>query len=225
MSVVRTYFKTAILLTVLIISAAVSWQWMQSSIVESGVRWLPLWITSLTTFFLGMVIVFNPRSAQTLAIPYAVLQGGFLGVVSGTFANSYEGIVGQAIFTTLAVFLAVFFGYSIGILKASSTFARIIITAMLGLLMFSLLSWIFSLFSLSTPVIYSYGNWGIAFSIAVVIVAALSLVLDFDFIDTAAKQKFPKYFEWYAAYGLMVGLVWLYLEILQLLAKFAARNS
>lgn len=225
MTVKGTYVKTLFLMLIVITSAALSWQWMQSSIVGTEIRWLPFWLILMTTFFMGMVISFNPKLAPTLSAPYAVLQGGFLGIVSGTFANSFEGIVGQAVFTTLAVFLAVFLGYSAGLLKATSTFARVIITAMLGIIMYSLLSWFFSLFSSKTPVIYSYGNWGIAFSLLVVLVAAMSLVLDFDFIDKAANKKFPKYFEWYGAFGLMVGLIWLYMEILRLLAKLAARSQ
>lgn len=225
MTVPGTYVKTFLLLFIVMASAAVTWTWMKEAVVSGELRWLPLWIASLLTFFLGMVISFNPKSAPSLSIPYAIVQGGLLGIVSGTFAESYEGIVGQAVFTTLAVFLAVYIGYTLGLLRATPAFARIIITAMLGLLMYSLLSWIFSLFSLTTPVAYSYGTWGIVFSLAIVLVAALSLVLDFDFIDSAAEQKFPKYFEWYGAFGLMVGLIWLYMEILRLLAKLAASRQ
>jgi uncharacterized YccA/Bax inhibitor family protein len=220
-----TYVKTFLLLMIVIVAAAVSWQWMKESIVSSDIRWLPLWIVSILTLIIGMTISFNPKKAPQLAIVYAVLQGGLLGIISGTFANSYEGIVGQAVFTTLAVFLAVYVGYALGFLRATPAFARIIITAILGLLMYSILSWLLSLFTFSTPVTYSYGTWGIVFSIAVVLVAALSLVLDFDFIDNAVAQKYPKYFEWYAAFGLMVGLIWLYMEILRLLAKMAARSQ
>ena len=225
MTVKGTYVKTFFLLLIVIVSAGASWQWMQESIVNSDVRWLPLWIASLVSLFMGMVIAFNPKKAALLSVPYALIQGAFLGIISGVFAQVYDGIVGQAVFTTLAVFLAVFAGYSLGVLRATATFARIIITAMLGIIMYSMLSWIFSLFTAKTPVIYSYGNWGIAFSVAVVVVAALSLVLDFDFIDRAAKEKYPKYFEWYGAFGLMVGLIWLYIEILRLMAKIAARSQ
>jgi len=225
MTVGGTYAKTALLLAIVMLSAAASWQWVSTSIVTSSIRWWPLWMISIATFFVAMVISLKPKLAVTLSVPYAILQGGLLGVISGVFANSFEGIVGQAVFTTLAVFLAVFVGYSFGWLKASKKFATVIITAMLGIIMFTFLSWIFSLFSLATPVIYSYGNWGIAFSFVVVLVAALSLVLDFDFIDKAAENDFPKYFEWYGAFGLMVGLIWLYVEILRLLAKLAIRNQ
>jgi len=225
MTVFGTYVKTFVLLAVVIASAAISWAWMKEAILGSDIRWWPFWVASIVTFVMGMAICFNPASASKLSIPYAVMQGAFLGIMSGTFAESFEGIVGQAIFTTLAVFLAVYVGYALGLLKATGTFARIIITAMLGLLMYGALSWLFSLFTFSVPVIYSYGTWGIVFSLAVVIVAALSLVLDFDFIDKAAEQKMPKYFEWYGAFGLMVGLIWLYVEILRLLAKLAAARN
>lgn len=224
MTVAGTYIKTFFLLLIVIASAGLSWHLMRESFTATDMRWWPVWIVSLVTLFIGMVISFNPKFAPSLAIPYAILQGSTLGVVSGAFAYSFEGIVGQAVFTTLAVFLAVYIGYALGWLRATPAFARIIITAMLGILMFSLFSWIFSLFSWSTPAIYGYGTWGIVFGIIVVLVAALSLVLDFDFIDSAAEQKYPKYFEWYGAYGLMVGLIWLYIEILQLLARLTAAN-
>lgn len=225
MSVAKTYFKTFILLALVMLSAVISWQWMKTSIATSEIRWLPLWITSLSTFFMAMVISFKPKSAPVLAPIYAILQGALLGIVSGTFAYVYEGIVGQAVFLTLAVFLGVYVGYALGILRATGTFVRIILTAMLGYLMFSLLAWIFSLFNLVTPVINAYGQWGVVFSLLIVLVAALSLVLDFDFIDAAAQQNYPKYFEWYGAFGLMVGLIWLYMEILRLLARLAARSQ
>jgi uncharacterized YccA/Bax inhibitor family protein len=225
MSLARTYLKTFILLALVMVSAAISWQWMKADIATSSVRWVPLWVTSLSTFFMAMVISFRPTSARVLAPIYAVLQGALLGIISGTFAYAYEGIVGQAVFLTLAVFLAVYVGYAVGILRATPAFARVIITAMLGYLMFSLLAWIFSLFGLVTPVINAYGTYGIIFSLLIVLVAALSLVLDFDFIDAAAGQNYPKYFEWYGAFGLMVGLIWLYMEILRLLARLAARSQ
>lgn len=225
MTAAGTYVKTFLLLILVMASAAMSWQWMKTSITNSDIRWLPLWAASLSTFFVGMVISFRPKSAPVLAPIYAILQGALLGIVSGTFAYAYEGIVGQAVFTTLAVFLAVYVGYATGLLRATGTFVRIILTAMLGYLMFSLLASILSLFSLSTPLIYSYGNVGIIFGFLVVLVAALSLVLDFDFIDSAAGSNYPKYFEWYGAFGLMVGLIWLYMEILRLLARLAARSQ
>lgn len=225
MTTTGTYLKTFILLVLVIASAAISWQWMKSSIATSDIRWLPLWVASLSTFFMGMVICFKPKAAPVLAPIYAILQGALLGIVSGTFAYAYEGIVGQAVFTTLAVFLAVYVGYALGLLRATGTLVRVILTAMLGYLMFSLLAWILSLFNLATPIIYGYGTAGIIFGFLIVLVAALSLVLDFDFIDSAAGQNYPKYFEWYGAYGLMVGLIWLYIEILRLLARFAARSQ
>lgn len=221
-----TYFKTFLLLILVMASAAFAWQWTENAILSHGISWLPLWLTSIGALIVGMMISFNPRLAPVLSPVYAIVEGALLGVVSGLYAQSLEGIVGQAVFTTLAVFLAVYIGYITGLLKASKKFARIIITAMLGYLMFSFLAWIFSLFGWHSPVIYGYGPWGIVFGLVIVIIAALSLVLDFDFIDKAAGAKYPKYFEWYGAYGLMVGLIWLYIEILRLLARLAAaRNS
>lgn len=220
-----TYLKTLILLIILTTSTTLSWQWTNQSILTNGMSWLPMWLTSIAALIVGMMISYNPRLAPGLAPIYAIIEGALLGVVSGLYAQSLEGIVGQAVFTTLAVFLAVYIGYITGLLKATAKFQRILITAILGYIAFSFLSWILALFGIASPLIYSYGTWGIIFSIVIVIIAALSLVLDFDFIDQAATAKYPKYFEWYGAYGLMLGLIWLYLEILRLLAKLAASRS
>lgn len=224
MTVGGTYAKTFLLLLIVVISGFVTWKWTNASILTDGVHWFPLWGASLLTFFIAMIVSFKPKLAPVLSIPYAIVQGGLLGIVSGMFAQVYDGIVGQAVFATFAVFLAVLVGYSLGFLRASSRFVKVILSAMIGILFFSLFSWLLSLFSISTPVIYSASPWGIAFSVFVVIIAALSLVIDFDFIDQAARNKYPKYFEWYGAFGLMVGLIWLYMEVLRLLAKIAANN-
>ena len=218
-----TYVKTFLLLLVACATAIWSWEYILQR--SNEVNWTLLWAPSLTGFFLAMMMSFRPQLSPVLAIPYAVAQGLVLGAISGVYAGVYDGIVGQAVFTTVAVFLAVLLGYQTGILKATSKFRRIILTAMLGIAMYYLLSLVLGVFGISTPLITSYSNWGIVFSVLVVVTAALSLVLDFDFIEQAGKRKYAKYFEWYGAFGLMVGLIWLYMEILRLLAKVAVSRQ
>lgn len=223
MSAKGTYAKTALLLGVLIISSILSMRWLDTL---TGVSpWLFFWLPVIVSFVLAMVMNFSPKKAVVLAIPYAILQGIYLGVLSAIFASAYDGIVGAAVLVTLAVFLAVLIGYQVGVLKASPRFQRIIIVAMLGITVYYALSLLLSLFGITTPLIASYSGWGIAFSVLVVITAALSLVLDFDFIERASNQRYPKYFEWYGAFGLIVGLIWLYAEILRLLAKLMSRRN
>lgn len=218
-----TYAKTFLLLVIVCVTAIWSWE----SILQrsSEVNWMLFWAPSLMGFVLAMIMSFNPRLSPLLAIPYAVAQGLLLGAVSGVYAQAYDGIVGQAVFTTVAVFLAVLVGYQTGLLKPTGKFQRIVVTAILGIAMYYLLSLILGIFGIQTPLIDSYSGWGIAFSVLVVVTAALSLVLDFDFIEQASKRKYAKYFEWYSAFGLMVGLIWLYMEILRLLAKIAANRQ
>lgn len=218
-----TYVKTLLLLVIMCSTAIWSWEYI---LQRSGdVNWGLLWIPTFIGFFLAMLMSFRPQLSPVLAIPYAIAQGLVLGAVSGVYMQVYDGIVGQAVFTTIAVFLAVLIGYQTGLLKATNKFRRIITTAMLGIVAYYMLSWLLALFGVATPLISSYSGWGIAFSVAVVVTAALSLVLDFDFIEQASRRKYAKYFEWYGAFSLMVGLIWLYMEILRLLAKLAAQRQ
>lgn len=222
-----TYAKTAVLLMIVIISGMFTASWLQSAIAAGTVPspWLFFWLPAIISFVLAMTMSFNPRRAKVLALPYALLQGIYLGVLSAIFATAYDGIVGAAVLVTFTVFTAVLVGYRTGLLKATARFRRILLTALLGIGVYYLFSWVFALFGLTMPLIASYSTWGIAFSIFVVLTAALSLVLDFDFIEQAAQRRYPKYFEWYGAFGLIVGLIWLYVEILRLLAKIMSRQG
>lgn len=219
-----TYLKTFFLLVVLVASASVSWNWVGNGALTDGLQVGALIGASLSALVLGLVISFKPTVAKYLSVPYAILQGTVLGVISGLFADQYEGIVGQAILATLGVFMAVYLGYALGVIKASSKFKKVIISCMIGILIYSGLSALLSVFGIGTSIYTNTSMFGIGFSVFVVIIAALSLVIDFDFIESSSEKKYPKYFEWYGAYGLMVGIVWLYMEILRLLAKLTANN-
>lgn len=218
-----TYAKTAFLLLLVIGSGLLAARYVTTSNF-SNVPWWLLFATSLGALVLGIIISFNPKKAPLLSPVYAIAQGALLGLTSAAFASQYDGVVGQAIVATVGAFCAVYLGYATGVLRATPKFAKIIITAIVGTLFISLGSWLISLFSHATPIYLSSSNWGIGFSLIVVAVAALSLVLDFDFIERASEERLPKYFEWYGAFGLMVGLIWLYLELLRLFSKIAARQ-
>jgi uncharacterized YccA/Bax inhibitor family protein len=221
MTRVGTYLKTAYLSIILILAAAISWHLVAGN---TG-AWVWIVVASIVALILGLVISFKPAAAPVLSTPYAIAEGALLGVISGLYATQFDGIVVQAITITLGIFIAVYLGYAAGILRATPKFVKVIIFAMAGILVYYLLSFIFSLFGLVVPSSFALSGWGIAIGVFIVIVAALSLVLDFDFIDRASEQGAPKAMEWYGAFGLLVGLVWLYLEILRLLAQIAARSQ
>jgi uncharacterized YccA/Bax inhibitor family protein len=156
------------------------------------------------------------------------LQGLFLGAISAVFeaafADKYPGIVMQAVLLTFGVALTLFALYNFRIIKATNTFKKVVIAATMGVALFYLVAIVMNLFGVQMPYLHSNGKIGIGISLVVVVIVALNLILDFDMIEQGAAHGAPKYFEWYGAFGLMVTIVWLYLEILRLLSKLASRK-
>lgn len=177
---------------------------------------------------IAMVIIFKPHLAKYLAPLYALLEGLALGgisvVVNAAFAQKYPGIVLQAVGLTFAVALGMLALYGFRIIKATKKFRAIIYSATMGILIFYLISWVLSLFHVNVAFMYDSSLLGIGISLFVVAIAALNLILDFDMIEKGAQMGAPKYMEWYGAFGLMITMVWLYLEILKLLTRFAGRK-
>jgi len=155
---------------------------------------------------------------------YAALQGLALGGISVVFEARYPGIVSQAIFLTFGTLAALLMAYRSGLIKATENFKLGIVAATGGIFFIYLIGFVLSFFGVSIPLIHGSGPVGILFSLVVVTIAALNLVLDFDFIEMGAERGAPKYMEWYGAFGLLVTLVWLYLELLRLLAKLQGRR-
>ena len=173
-----------------------------------------------------MVIIFKQRTAPYLSWAYAACEGLALGGISMIFEYMYPGIVMGAIGMTLGIFLVMLFFYRTGIIKASRNLYLGLMAAMFGILLYYVFAIVMgSLFATTVPLLYDTGWMGILFSVIVVVVAALNLVLDFDFIEYGVDCGAPKYMEWYAAFGLLVTLVWLYLEVLRLLAKLRGSSS
>tara|TARA_B000000477_G_C5996124_1_gene187007 strand:- start:47 stop:661 length:615 start_codon:yes stop_codon:yes gene_type:complete len=182
-------------------------------------------IGMLGGFILALVTIFKQHLAKYTVPAYAILQGLALGGISKFFETMYPGIVTQAVMLTFGTLGALLLAYVSGLIKPTENFKLGIIAATGGIAFVYLISWILSWFSVSVPLIHSNSNMGILFSIGVVIIAALNLVLDFDFIEEGSEKGAPKYMEWYGAFGLMVTLIWLYLEILRLLAKLSSRRN
>ena len=172
----------------------------------------------------AIITVFKRHLAPYTTPIYALLEGLALGGISRFFETLYPGIVNQAVFLTFGTLAALLFAYRSGLIKPTENFKLGIVAATGGIFFVYIISFILGLFGVQVPLIHSNSNFGILFSFGVVVIAALNLVLDFDFIEEGAEIGAPKYMEWFGAFGLLVTLIWLYLEILHLLAKLQSRR-
>ena len=175
---------------------------------------------------LALVTIFKKHLSPYTVPAYAIFEGVALGGISAFFSAMYDGIVFQAILITASIFCVLLFLYKTKIIKATENFKLGIVAATGGIAIVYLVNFAMSFFGGGLPVmdINNASVYSIGFSLVVVVIAALNLVLDFDFIEEASDMGVPKYMEWYGAFGLMVTLVWLYLEILRLLAKLNSRR-
>jgi len=219
MTIKGTINKMAFLLVLVMAAAVYAWgaPARQQDIMPF------LWGGALGGFALAIVITFKKEWAQYLAPAYALAEGLFLGVISVLYSQLYNGIVLQAVGITFATFLAMLILYRTRIIRATEKFKAIVFTATAGIALFYLLAFVLSFFNIRIPFLHEGSTFGIIFSLVVVCIAALNLIIDFDLIETGAAQGAPKYFEWYASFGLLVTLIWLYLEILRLLSKLSKR--
>lgn len=220
-----TVNKFGFLLLLMMGTAVFSWNYFYA-----GKDPLPLMIASVFGG-LGIVIAmaFKKEWSPYLSPIHALLQGLFVGSVSAMydyrFATKYPGIVMQAVMLTLIVAAVMFFVYRFRIIKVTNTFKKVLVVATTSLALFYLVVWIMYLMKLPVPAfLYEGSPIGIGFSVVVVALAALNFLLDFDFIERGSEAGLPKYMEWFGATGLLVTLVWLYLEILRLLSKLNSRK-
>jgi uncharacterized YccA/Bax inhibitor family protein len=162
--------------------------------------------------------VANPGAAAAAGVVYALLMGGWMGAISRVYESYYEGIVGQAVFTSLCVFLACLLLYGTRVVKVTNKFAAMLIGATVGLVFLYFAAWIFTLFGVDFELWTSPTPLGIGLAIGIALVAALTLFLDFAVIERGVQAGAPKGFEWYCAYGLQSTLVWVYVGILRVIA-------
>lgn len=219
MSVRGTVNKTFVLTAILLCTGYFSWNLAGTPYL--GVAMIGGIIGGLV---MALITAFKKTAAPITAPLYAALQGLAVGGISVTFEMSYPGIVVQAVTLTVAVLVALLLAYSSGFIKATENFKLGVVAATGGIMIMYLVSFVMSLFGMNVGFIHNSSPLSIGISIVVIIVAALNLVLDFDFIENGANAGAPKYMEWYGAFGLMVTLIWLYIEILRLLAKLKDRN-
>ena len=215
--------KTLTLLALVIISAAYTW-WLLSSGYTDKASMLCIG-GAIVGFILALIISFSRgKYAPVLAPVYALCEGFFVGGISAFFEAAYSGIVVQAVAGTFAAMLSMLLLYRAKVIQCTDKFRAVLFTATMSIGIIYLIQIIASLFGRGIPQIFTSIAIGIGFSVVVVLIAAFNLIVDFDFIERGAQNLFPKEYEWFGAFGLMVTLIWLYLEILRLLAKFANRD-
>jgi uncharacterized YccA/Bax inhibitor family protein len=219
-----TLWATAMLFALLLAAAVVGWNLVDTQPNEFGeqeVTAFPAWtlIAILVGFGVVLLASFKPHLARFLAPIYALVQGVFLGAISKVFEVEYAGIVAQAVGATLGVFLVTLLLYRSRLVRVTDRFRRVVITATIGLAVFYLASIVLHLFGVNISFISEPSLLGIGFSIFAAGLAAFNLFLDYDIIERGVKEQAPAYMEWFAALGLMVTIVWLYLELLRLFSK------
>jgi uncharacterized YccA/Bax inhibitor family protein len=210
----------------LMVMASASFTWKAVNEGKDVTIWM---IGGAIGGFIVALIIANKREWSSYLAPlYGLLEGVFIGglsaVVNAAFAKSYPGIVMQAVVLTFGAVIAMFLLYRFRIIKATEKFKAVVFTATAGIAIFYLLAMLLRLFHVDIAFLHEGSVMGIVFSLFVVVIASLNLILDFDMIEQGTAMGAPKYMEWYCAFGLMVTIVWLYVEILRLLTKIASRR-
>jgi uncharacterized YccA/Bax inhibitor family protein len=224
MTIEGTVNKVGILLLLMLVPASYMWSKVMNA-WDPGAAMGTALLGLLGAFVFAMITIFKKTWAPVTAPIYAVLEGLFLGAISAVFNQAYPGIAMQAVALTMGTLFTLLLAYRSGLISATENFKLGVVAATGGIALLYLVNIVISMFGgQGIGFIHESGTVGILFSLFVVVIAALNLVLDFDFIETGAEMGAPKYMEWYAAFGLMVTLVWLYLEILRLLAKLQSRD-
>ena len=216
MTINGTVNKTAFSLTLLLLAGSFTF--------SPNYSWL-IWPGFIGGFIVAIITIFKKEWAPVTVPIYAILEGLALGGISYMYNQMFEGIVSQAILLTLGILFSLLFAYKSKIIAATENFKLGVFAATGGIFLVYIISFIMSFFGSGLPVLDPTNSslFSIGFSLFVVIIASLNLVLDFDFIEEGSEKGMPKYMEWYGAFGLLVTLIWLYLEILRLLSKLRSR--
>ena len=188
-----------------------------------------IWGGAIGGLIVAIIVSFKKEWSPYLAPLYALLEGLFVGAISAYYNDAFgakaPNIIINAVGLTFGTAIAMYLLYSFKIIKATEKFKSVIITATAGIAIFYVLVLVLRMFGFDNmPFLHEGSLMGIGFSLFVVTIAALNLILDFDMIEKGSELGAPKYMEWYGAFGLLVTIVWLYLEILRLLSKLSSRN-
>lgn len=222
--------KFGFLMLMVLAGAAYTW-YLYTNSLNQAVNIMPyMWGGLIGAFIVGLVISFKPNWSPFLAPAYGLLEGLFLGAISvminEMFKESYPGIIMQAVGLTFCVAITMFLLYNFRIIRPTQKFKAIVLTATVAICLFYLVLWVMRMFG-AYPSFMSLGDnsmLGYGISILIIGIAAMNLILDFERIEVGAEMGAPKYMEWYGAFGLLVTIVWLYIEILRLLSRFASRD-
>ncbi len=222
MTIQGTVNKTGLLLLFVVATAAWTWGLSHSETPEAAVPWMMGGL--IGGFVVALVTIFKKEWSPVTAPIYALLEGLLLGGISAIFEKSYPGIAVQAISLTFGVMFVMLLAYKFRIVQATRGFKLGVIAATGGIAIVYLINMVMGFFFHSQMSFLNAATpLGIGISLFVVIIASLNLIIDFDMIETGARMGAPKYMEWYGAFGLMVTLIWLYMEMLRLLSKVRRR--
>ncbi len=231
MTIGGTMNKTVLMLVIVVFAALFTWSKFfavyNPELPQAATSAVSIWmiVGAIGGLITALITTFRPQSAAISAPIYAVFEGVFLGGISAFFEAKYPGLVMRAVALTFGVFLTMLFLYRSGTIRATGKFKMVIFAATGGIALVYLGSMIAGLFGANLSFLHGSGTFSIGFSLVVVAVAALNLILDFDMIEQGARAGAPKFMEWYGAFGLMVTLIWLYLELLRLLSKLASSRQ
>ena len=222
MSLQGTATKSLALVLLTVFSASFTWNAVASGNV--GILTPAMLVGGIGGFIVALITVFKPKTSPYTGPIYAVLEGLLLGGVSALYNARFAGLPAQAVALTFGVFIALLIVYRLGLIKATENFRLGVVAATGGIMIMYLISFVLGFFGVRMGFLHDSSPLSIGISLVIVVVAALNLVLDFDFIERGVEHRAPKYMEWYAAFGLLVTLVWLYLEMLRLLSKLQSRS-
>jgi uncharacterized YccA/Bax inhibitor family protein len=222
MTLQGTATKSMLLLLLTVFAASFTWRAVASGNVT--ILMPAALIGGLGGFIVAMITIFKPNVSPYTAPIYAVLEGLLLGAISSLYNARWAGLPLQAVGLTFGVFMAMLIVYRLGLVRATEKFRLGVVAATGGIAIMYLLSFVLGFFGVQMNFLRDSSPLSIGISVVIVVVAALNLVLDFDFIERGVSYRAPKYMEWYGAFGLLVTLVWLYLEILRLLSKLQGRG-
>jgi uncharacterized YccA/Bax inhibitor family protein len=226
MSVRGTINKFGFMMLMVIAGAAYTWNLFEQ--LNEGLMYTLMIVGAIGGLITALVITFKPTWARFLAPAYGILEGFFIGglsaVMNAAFADQYPGLIMQAVGLTFGVAIAMFLLYNFRIINATQKFKSVVIGATMGIAIFYLITMVLRLFGVNVSFMYDSSWLSIGISLFVVSIAALNLIMDFDMIEKGSEIGAPKHMEWYGAFGLMVTIVWLYIEILRLLSKLGSRD-
>ena len=221
MTLQGTVNKTGVLLLCVVITSAWTWGIAHSQAPEAALPWMMGGLVGGLVF--ALATIFKKEWSPITAPVYALCEGLVLGGISALLERSYPGIAIQAMGLTFGVTAVMLMLYRTGVLRATPKFTVGVVAATGGIFVVYMVDLVLGIFGRHVPLLNSAGPLGIGVSAVIVIIAALNLILDFDFVETGVHARAPKYMEWYGAFGIMVTLVWMYLEILRLLSKVRQR--